>query len=273
MNSEPEKAVATRSLEERIALDASVEIVWRALTDAEELVRWFPLHATVEPGVGGTISLAWGEPGAGTAMIEVWEPNRRLRTLERRRDTAGRLVEIVVDYFIESDGGRTILRIVHSGFGAGAEWDVEYDGTVRGWRYELRSLRHYLSRHRGMPRRVAWVAARTSLSPEVCYKQVMGPTGLARDGRLTGLREGDAYRIAGSAGVFEGLVLVNRPPLDFAGTVTNLNDALLRYEFYGGSPRLWVATWGVDEAVVRGLEGRLRAIIAQAVPPAAFEPV
>src|SRR5689334_14016537 len=86
--------VRGRALEDRIVLDASVEAVWRALTDAEELMRWFPLQATVEPGVGGTITLSWGESGAGGATIAIWEPNRRLRTVESRRDKAGRLVEI-----------------------------------------------------------------------------------------------------------------------------------------------------------------------------------
>ena len=260
-----------RSLEERIVIDATAEAVWRALTDAEELMRWFPLEARVEPGTGGTMWLSWDGPNGATARIEVWEPNRRLRTVEPRQDAAGRPVELVVDYFIESEGGRTTLRVVHSGFGAGADWDAEYDGTGRGWRYELRGLRHYLHRHRGMPRRVAWVAARTSLSPEACYAGIMG-AGLAQEGAVTGLDEGDPYRIVGGAGAFEGIVLVNRPPLDFAGTVANLNDALLRYEFYSGSPRLWVATWGVDETVVRGLEARLREIIVRAVPPEALKP-
>ena len=256
--------VRGRALEDRIVLDASVEAVWRALTDAEELMRWFPLQATVEPGVGGTITLSWGESGAGGATIAIWEPNRRLRTVESRRDKAGRLVDIAVDYFIEADGGRTTLRVVHAGFGSGAEWDEEYDGTVRGWRYELRGLQHYLRRHRGEPRRVAWVAARTFLSPEACYARCMGSAGLVREGTVEGVPEGDAYRIAGAAGVFEGQVLVNRPPLDFAGTVTNLNDGLLRYEFYGGSARLWLATWGVDEQAVREFESRLREIIVRA---------
>ena len=260
-----------RSLEERIVIDAPAETVWRALTDAEELMRWFPLEAKVEAGAGGTMWLSWDSPNGATARIEVWEPNRRLRTVEPRRDGAGRPVELVVDYFIESEGGRTTLRVVHSGFGAGADWDTEYDGTKRGWRYELRGLRHYLNRHRGMARRVAWVAARTSLSPEACYAGIMG-AGLAREGEVTGLDEGDAYRIVGGAGAFEGIVLVNRPPLDFAGTVANLNDALLRYEFYGGSPRLWLATWGVEESVVRALEARLREILVRAVPPGALKP-
>ena len=263
MRPESGERVRGRALEDRIVLDASVEAVWRALTDAEELMRWFPLGASVEPGEGGTIRLSWGESRAGVATIAIWEPNRRLRTVESRRDKAGRLVEIAVDYFIEAEGGRTTLRVVHAGFGSGAEWDEEYDGTVRGWRYELRGLRHYLKCHRGEARRVAWAAGRTSLSPQASYARCMGPAGLAREGAVEGVREGEAYRIAGTAGVFEGQVLVNRPPLDFAGTVTNLNNGLLRYEFYGGSARLWLATWGVDERAVRGVESRFREIMPQ----------
>jgi uncharacterized protein YndB with AHSA1/START domain len=251
-----------RIIEDAVTLDVAPEVVWRAITDADELVRWFPLAATVEPGVGGTIALSWGEPGSEKAVIEIWEPNRRLRTVDRRRDATGRLVEIAVDFLIEAKGWRTTLRVVHAGFGAGAEWDQEYDGTMRGWGYELRGLRHYLSRHAGVDRQVASAQAATSVSPETTYAWVMGPEGLVSTGSLAGLTEGDRYRIGGAAGGFEGTVLVNRPPLDFSGTVSNLNEALLRYEFYGGSVRLWVATWGVDVTRVRELENQLRTVIS-----------
>jgi uncharacterized protein YndB with AHSA1/START domain len=112
MQSKTMTADRTRSHEERVALDASPEVVWRAIADAEELVRWF--DAKVTPGEGGSISLSWGEFWSGTSAIEVWQPNRRLRTVERRQDSTGRVVEIAVDYIIEGHGGQTVLRVVHS---------------------------------------------------------------------------------------------------------------------------------------------------------------
>jgi len=36
---------------------SSAESVWKALTNAEELKRWFPLEARAEPGKGGKIRL------------------------------------------------------------------------------------------------------------------------------------------------------------------------------------------------------------------------
>ncbi|HZM27670.1 MAG TPA: SRPBCC domain-containing protein, partial [Gemmatimonadales bacterium] len=157
-------------IEDSVTLDVPPELVWRALTDAEELTRWFPFAATVQPGVGGSVALSWGQ-GFEKAVIEVWEPDRRLRTVERRRDSAGRVVEIAVDFLIQSEGGKTVLRVVHSGFGASTGWNEEYDGTVRGWRYELRGLRHYLASHVGTNRRVAIAETPTSLSPEASYER------------------------------------------------------------------------------------------------------
>lgn len=170
--------------------------MWRAL-DAEELVRWFPLDAKVAPGEGGSISLSWGDFWSGTSAIEVGEPNRRLRTVDRRQDSTGRVVEIAVDYIIEGHGGQTVLRVVHSGFGHGAEWDAEFDSIRRGWQFELRGLRHYLTRHWGTPRRVAWALEKTSLPAEECYARLMGPAGLVREGSIAGLRPGDPYRLVG----------------------------------------------------------------------------
>ncbi|MFW6084618.1 MAG: SRPBCC family protein, partial [Gemmatimonadota bacterium] len=68
----------TRSASGRIELDASPERVWKALTDAADLVRWFPLEARVEPGEGGSVHMSWKNEYAGTSEILTWEPNERL---------------------------------------------------------------------------------------------------------------------------------------------------------------------------------------------------
>ena len=50
---------ATRAVSREIAISASVDAVWKALTDANELTRWFPPEARVAPGAGGSIWRAW----------------------------------------------------------------------------------------------------------------------------------------------------------------------------------------------------------------------
>ena len=74
-----EPLVAGRSSSMTIELPALPDVVWRALTDAQELARWFPLSASVKPAAGGEIVWDWGELYHWPLKIDVWEPGRRLR--------------------------------------------------------------------------------------------------------------------------------------------------------------------------------------------------
>lgn len=195
-------------------------------------------------GAGGSVTMSWGEFWSGTSAIQVWEPNRRLRAVDTGRGSKGRVVEIAVDYYIEGQGGKTMLR--------------------------LRGLRHYLPRHRGTPRGVAWALAKTSLPAKECYRRLRGRRGLVRDGSVEGLREGGGYRIVGATGdVFEGVVHAHDAPSDFAGTVVGLNDGLVRFWAEMGTASIWIATWGVDDSTVTALESRWQEQINKALEGAA----
>ena len=67
-----------RAFEMSLDLAATPAEVWRALTEAEELVRWFPLQARVTPGAGGTMFWSWGDTGDWETRIDAWEPGRLL---------------------------------------------------------------------------------------------------------------------------------------------------------------------------------------------------
>jgi len=68
-----------RRIERTLSIGAPVDAVWKALTDATELMRWFPLRATVSPGAGGLIHMEWDETYNADSTIEAWEPGRHLR--------------------------------------------------------------------------------------------------------------------------------------------------------------------------------------------------
>ena len=55
----------TRTQQHEIVIDAPLEAVWKAITDAEELTRWFVEEAKVVPGVGGTIEHLLGRRREG----------------------------------------------------------------------------------------------------------------------------------------------------------------------------------------------------------------
>lgn len=264
MNANTEKG-ATRAHEHEFSIDASPAEVWKAITNAEELVNWFPMEAQVKPGAGGSINYGWAPEMQNPCQIEIWEPQSHLRTswMEPVAGNAdGTRAASVVDWFIKGEGGKTILRLVHSGFGTGSQWDDDYDGTNRGWNYELRSLRHYLKHHLGTRRKMIAVRQETTLPPPEVWKRLMGPGGLAPADGEKELIEGSAYLFKSASGAeFEGEVILADPPLGFAGTVTNMNNAIFRFahETCSGRPEafVFISTWDVAEEDNRKVEGRL----------------
>ena len=259
----------TRTIETEVTIEAKPEQVWKALTDADELTRWFPLEAGVEPGAGGKILLSWGSNMEGFSRIRVWEPNRHLQTTwmeptERMKESArdappGSTAEIVsgggwpsdkliVDYFLESRGGKTVLRLVHSGFSADAKWDSEFDSHRRGWNFELRSLRHYLERHRGRQRHLVWLRAPLQASAEQCWNRLLGPEGLVSEGDLGRDQLERAYTVRTVHGdELKGTVHIFDPPLQLGMTLDNMDASLLRFsiETCFGPPEanLFLSSW------------------------------
>jgi len=268
-----DREVETRSHEHELTIDAPPDTIWRAITEPAELVNWFPLEAEAKPGPQGNITYRWAPDMVGTCRIVEWDPPRHLRTSWMEPTPAGAAPDpeqrqIAVDWFIEGRGGRTVLRLVHSGFGREARWDTEFDGTRRGWDYELRSLKHYLERHRGRTRRAFWLRRPVKLAPTEAWEK-LARAGFVREGLSPSLSTGDRYRVVlGSGESIEGTVLIHTPPTDFAGSVDNHNDGLFRlgYDICGGGPEatVWLSAWGVERDAFESTEKRWRESLRRA---------
>ena len=246
----------TRSLETEMRIDAPIEAVWDALTRAEELVRWFPLEAG--ENADGSVWMSWGDGFRFEGRPAESDPPRRIRFVYHQpppgRDPATLepedFAQIATEYVLESEGGKMLLRVVHSGFGVDAEWDDQFEGTRTGWEVELRGLRHYLQNHRGSDRVVAWAKMPFTASPAEAWSRILSPQGLLADGTLEGAREGSRYRIRARNGdVFEGTVELCDPPRNLVATVESWNRALLRLrleDLYGRrEAHLWLSTYGL----------------------------
>ncbi len=271
----------TRRIETQIDIHAPVDAVWKALTDAEELCNWFPPFAEVKPGKGGHIRVVWGEKQDWTSPIGEWEPNKHLQVIwseptppekaeQARKDGFFIPFRIAVDYYLEARGSQTRLRLVHSGFSADAVWDNQYDGTERGWAFELRGLKHYLESHRGT-KRVVVHAKRTinDIAIDEAWQRLMGPEALLADGKLASRRPGDRYAITTiTADHLEGAVQILNPPKDFCGTAENFNNAFLRVridESCMGQPgrevNLWLSTYGLPADQTDALQKRWQTML------------
>lgn len=225
----------SRAFDMTLDIDASPAEVWRALTEAEELVRWFPLQAAVTMGpgeqpAGGTMAWTWPAEQPWVHRIDEWEPLKRLRLVqppragESRPERAG-AAPVALEFTLDTHEGGTRLRMVHSGFGFGGSWDDEFDGIKSGWQYELRSLRHYLERHRGRPRQFGLARAHTALPLPAAWARLVSAEGF---GLHTSSDTGGAFTVeAATSDRFSGsnsLLLAD----EFAGAIPALHDALLR---------------------------------------------
>lgn len=258
-------APQTRITDERITVQATPEQIWSALTIAEELTRWFPLEAG--DNGDGTAWMAWRDQFRFSGRVEASEPQRYLRTVPVFPPGMDPPVKMATEFFIEAEqGGATCVRVVQSGFLADARWDEEYDGTRRGWMFQLRSLKHYLEHHRGSPRHVAWARRLITVPQAEAWRRVTEALGVA--GALATAREGDAIRFTSAAGdTFQCTLLTVNPPQDFCGTVANWNNALLRVQFdrlpmrgYDDA-QLWLSCYGLPAAKVQALEARWTGIL------------
>jgi uncharacterized protein YndB with AHSA1/START domain len=268
------KNANSRSVEKNIEIAAPVAAVWKALTEAEEIKRWFPLDAGVTPGVGGTIRLTWADKFEWKLKIEVSVTEKHLRLIYRNEsdfsaketEQKGLAGQMAIDYFLEGKGGKTALRLVHSGFGKGTNWDEEFDSVSRGWTSELGNLKHYLENHPGEERLVAWATTELSESIDSAWQKIMSADGILKSGNLSDLKLGAKYSITTSVGDnLSGDINLLNPPYDFMATVSNLNDAYLRIylEDYRGMRyvTIWLSAYGLPKSQVADFEQRYNSLL------------
>ncbi len=240
-----------KKIEVEVEIAADAETVWRALSEGEELKRWFTLDARVTPGEGGAIWQSFGEGAEWESPIEVWAPGKHLRV-------AG------IDYYIESRGGSTVLRLVHSGFGDAA-WQDELDTLESGWTAFLENLKHYLERHPGEPRTVAYFRHPViPVSRQEAFARTLTALGISQD-----LRAGDRYAATTSTGdSFEGIVKVSRAPINFSATLENWSDGFLFVEMEPGRgkcrPAIWISLYGDAGRDAEALTERIRTLLERA---------
>ncbi len=242
-----------RVVEQTIRIKASPGAVWKSLTDADALTRWFPLDARVTPGVGGSIWMSWGSLYEGDATIEVWEPGEHLRS---RFPVVGSKGALATDYYLQGDGGATILRVVTSGFGEGEDWDDAYEGVRFGWAFELEGLRHYLENHRGERRIVGRVQRQFDFDKAEQWDRLLSSGGFLVSADGAALQTGP-YSATMGGEPFTGTIINFTPPTQLVATIQELNNAVFRIELGTHGPGdlwVWLSTYGVEEERVRELE-------------------
>lgn len=103
-------------IEREIVIDAPVEIVWRTITEPDQITQWFAdrVDLTIEPGAQGY--LGFGEQG-GPVVVEVVDPPTRFsfRWNHPSGEAPAEGNSLLVEFTLEPGEGETVLRVVESG--------------------------------------------------------------------------------------------------------------------------------------------------------------
>lgn len=124
---------APAAIERTLELAAPRARVWRAISDPDELSRWFPQRAAWDLRPGGTGTFFWEAHGEfPVEIVSVEEPGY----LAWRWGMESDQVTLVEWWLDERGDGGTTLRMRESGFTT----PKHRDGNEEGWTEELAEL-------------------------------------------------------------------------------------------------------------------------------------
>jgi hypothetical protein len=151
----------------------------------------------------------------------------------------------LIEWTLESRGGKTVVHLLQSGFPGNADWENEWlDSTSYGWDFMLLSLQVALERHREAARQVAWPRRKVALSREDAYRRLLSAGALFSEDVQAALRPGEEYSLTTATGdSFSGRVEFVREPRGFCLTAHDLNDALLWLTIEGSPGQIEVQVW------------------------------
>ncbi|MEM7111620.1 MAG: SRPBCC domain-containing protein [Chloroflexota bacterium] len=127
------------------------ERVWRAVTQPEEICRWFSDRVTMTLEAGSDLRMEWDEYGTTTGIVEVVEPNGRFAFRWRAHNVPETepMTEqnsTLVTYLLTPLENGTRLQVIETGFATlrpGLR-EKAYRENTSGWAAELSELVTYL---------------------------------------------------------------------------------------------------------------------------------
>ena len=144
--------MAEFQIEREVLIDAPVEVVWRTITEPEQLRRWFADRVELELEPGGRGLMGFEDQAVPLVVEAVQPPTRfsfRWNHPAGAEPAAGN--STLVEFMLVGEGDRTRLRVVESGLELLA-WpvgDKEHfaDEHREGWAMFTDRLARLLAEH------------------------------------------------------------------------------------------------------------------------------
>lgn len=140
-------------MERTFVVSATPEEVWDAIATADGIAAWM-VPTRLDPQIGGAVSFDVGfwshgivtdyAPTSRFAYAEPWPSEPGMPTADRDLSS---VTPIATEFLIESaSGGSSVIRVVSSAYGTGADWENEFFvEMVEGWAALLDNLAKHLN--------------------------------------------------------------------------------------------------------------------------------
>jgi len=151
--------MTTNTIERDILIEAPIDVVWRTVTEPDQMTQWYCDAAELDLRPGGRGVLTWNARATGTPTTV----GVRVVALERPRIFSFRWLHpedaepldgnsLLVEFTLTPEGERTRLRVVETGLAA-MDWSDEQKAAYAeqhnsGWETHLGSLRVHVAGQR-----------------------------------------------------------------------------------------------------------------------------
>jgi len=132
------------SIQQTYYLSSPPSKVFAALTDPDQLTRWFVEKASMNPKEGGSFRLSWGAGFSMRGKVRTFDPPKKLHLAWIDHLEGGKVFETEARFTLKKKGRGTLLTINHRGFKSGKQWIALYGAIQSGWAYYLSNLKSVL---------------------------------------------------------------------------------------------------------------------------------
>lgn len=164
-----------RSVAAEVEVPGTPDEVWDAIASGPGISSWF-VPTTLDGREGGTTVSRFSPDGSmdSVAQISEWQPPHRF--VAQTEEGPG---TVATEWIVEAKaGGVCTVRVVHSWFADGDDWDSQFEGHAHGWASFFKLLRYYLEHFPGQESRLVTLAGQSSEGVEETFERLMSPLGI-----------------------------------------------------------------------------------------------
>lgn len=131
-------------IKQTVVVKGSREVVFKALTQADELVRWFPTRAESDPRAGGKIKLFWEFTDASQNGSQEGEYVELVPNEKFSYTWTADSIPTLVTFVLSEANGETTVDLEHSTAHEGADEKKLHDDHADQWGFFMMNLKGYL---------------------------------------------------------------------------------------------------------------------------------